>query len=47
MRENVINLEVVLADGTVMHTAGKGRHHRCIKCARTHTLTQRTTHTNV
>lgn len=28
MRENVINLEVVLADGTVVHTAGKGRHHR-------------------
>ncbi|XP_062277409.1 probable D-lactate dehydrogenase, mitochondrial [Scomber scombrus] len=28
MRENVINLEVVLADGTIIHTAGKGRHPR-------------------
>lgn len=28
MRENVLNLEVVLADGTVMHTAGKGRRSR-------------------
>ncbi|XP_061777079.1 probable D-lactate dehydrogenase, mitochondrial [Nerophis ophidion] len=25
MRENVMNLEVVLADGTTIHTAGKGR----------------------
>lgn len=28
MRENVMNLEVVLADGTVLHTAGKGRRTR-------------------
>uniref|UniRef100_A0A665WHF3 Probable D-lactate dehydrogenase, mitochondrial n=1 Tax=Echeneis naucrates TaxID=173247 RepID=A0A665WHF3_ECHNA len=28
MRENVINLEVVLANGTIMHTAGKGRRPR-------------------
>jgi len=26
MKENVLNLEVVLSDGTVIHTAGKGRH---------------------
>lgn len=29
MRENVMNLEVVLSDGTVIHTAGKGRRPRC------------------
>ncbi|XP_015256879.1 PREDICTED: probable D-lactate dehydrogenase, mitochondrial [Cyprinodon variegatus] len=28
MRENVMNLEVVLSDGTVIHTAGKGRRPR-------------------
>ncbi|XP_061878406.1 probable D-lactate dehydrogenase, mitochondrial [Entelurus aequoreus] len=28
MRENVMNLEVVLADGTMIHTAGKGRRSR-------------------
>lgn len=28
MRENVINLEVVLADGSIVHTAGKGRRPR-------------------
>ncbi|XP_067357710.1 probable D-lactate dehydrogenase, mitochondrial isoform X2 [Channa argus] len=28
MRENVVNLEVVLADGTIIHTAGKGRRPR-------------------
>ena len=28
MRENVLNLEVVLADGSVVHTAGKGRRPR-------------------
>uniref|UniRef100_A0A7N8YII4 Probable D-lactate dehydrogenase, mitochondrial n=1 Tax=Mastacembelus armatus TaxID=205130 RepID=A0A7N8YII4_9TELE len=28
MRENVINLELVLADGTIIHTAGKGRRPR-------------------
>lgn len=29
MRENVMNLEVVLSDGTVIHTAGRGRRPRC------------------
>lgn len=29
MRENVMNLEVVLSDGTVIHTAGSGRRPRC------------------
>ncbi|CAI5668167.1 unnamed protein product [Oreochromis niloticus] len=28
MRENVMNLEVVLADGSIVHTAGKGRRPR-------------------
>jgi D-lactate dehydrogenase (cytochrome) len=28
MRENVLNLEVVLANGDVLHTAGKGRRTR-------------------
>ncbi|XP_028931082.1 probable D-lactate dehydrogenase, mitochondrial isoform X1 [Ornithorhynchus anatinus] len=28
MRENVLNLEVVLPDGRVLHTAGQGRHFR-------------------
>lgn len=28
MRENVMNLEVVLSDGTIVHTAGKGRRTR-------------------
>ncbi|KAG9340787.1 hypothetical protein JZ751_020379 [Albula glossodonta] len=28
MRENVLNLEVVLADGTIFHTAGRGRRPR-------------------
>ena len=25
MKENVINLEVVLGDGSIIHTAGEGR----------------------
>jgi len=28
MKENVINMEIVLPDGTVMHTAGEGRQFR-------------------
>uniref|UniRef100_A0A1A8HZX0 Probable D-lactate dehydrogenase, mitochondrial n=1 Tax=Nothobranchius kuhntae TaxID=321403 RepID=A0A1A8HZX0_NOTKU len=28
MRENTLNLEVVLSDGRIIHTAGKGRHPR-------------------
>ena len=32
MRENVINLEVVLADGTVLHTAGPGRRPKKTSC---------------
>lgn len=28
MRDNVINLEVVLPDGRLLHTAGRGRHYR-------------------
>lgn len=28
MRENVLNLEVVLPDGSVLYTAGKGRRSR-------------------
>ena len=28
MRENVLNMQVVLADGRVIHTAGKGKHAR-------------------
>jgi len=31
MRENVLNMEVVLADGTVLHTAGKHRRSRYLK----------------
>ena len=32
MRENVINMEVVLADGTVVHTAGEGRRPKKTSC---------------
>lgn len=28
MRDNVLNLEVVLPDGRLLHTAGQGRHFR-------------------
>lgn len=28
MKENVLNLEVVLPDGQLLHTAGLGRHFR-------------------
>jgi len=28
MKDNVLNLEVVLADGRILHTAGEGRHTR-------------------
>jgi len=31
MRENVLNMEVVLADGTVLHTAGKHRRSRYVQ----------------
>ncbi len=36
MRENVLNLEVVLADGTIIHTAGKGRRPRYTSAIYTH-----------
>ena len=26
MKDNILNLEVVLADGRILHTAGEGRH---------------------
>lgn len=32
MRENVMNLEVVLADGRVVNTAGEGRRTRYMYC---------------
>jgi len=32
MRENVLNLEVVLSDGTVLHTSGKHRRSRYLHC---------------
>ena len=32
MRENVLNLEVVLSDGTIIHTAGQGRRTRYYSC---------------
>ena len=32
MRENVLNMEVVLADGRVIHTAGKGSRAKKTSC---------------
>lgn len=36
MRENVMNLEVVLADGTIIHTAGEGRRTKYVSNAFSH-----------